>query len=289
MAALSRSASVRLSRHRPTILQKQFGAAPGAARLSVSPLNQTDAAARPARCSGVSPISRTGLGEGPSPWPSVLQPGGDDPYPGSSQGARTDRRSVAGACAALGCLDLHLTCRASVSGGLAGSLAGAPQSAFRGTSAPRPQLPLLPLGVDQAALLEQRTDQRSRHFLRRHLRIAEDDVLVLWLGRLSFFEKAYPQGMFIRLQKAAQRCGRRLHFVMAGWFPGGDSDHRRYQEAARCHAPDVPVHFLDGKNSEVVRCCWAAADLFLSLVDNPQGNLWSGASGGDGSWVAGGG
>ena len=57
---------------------------------------------------------------------------------------------------------------------------------------------------------------------------------------------------------------------MAGWFPGGESDHRRYKDAARCHAPDVPVHFLDGKNPEVVRCCWAAADLFLSLVDNPQ-------------------
>ena len=57
---------------------------------------------------------------------------------------------------------------------------------------------------------------------------------------------------------------------MAGWFPGGESDHSRYQEAALFHAPDVPVHFLDGKNPEVVRCCWAAADLFLSLVDNPQ-------------------
>ena len=57
---------------------------------------------------------------------------------------------------------------------------------------------------------------------------------------------------------------------MAGWFPGGESDYSCYQEAAQCHAPDVLVHFLDGKNPEVVRCCWAAADLFLSLVDNPQ-------------------
>ena len=138
-------------------------------------------------------------------------------------------------------------------------------------------------------MLEQRTDQRFRNFLRRHLRLAEHDVLVLWLGRLSFFEKAYPQGMFIALQKAAQRCGRRLHFVMAGWFPGGETDHSLYQEAAQCYAPDVPVHFLDGKNPEVVRCCWAAADLFLSLVDNPSGNLRPGASGGDGGWLAGGG
>ena len=76
--------------------------------------------------------------------------------------------------------------------------------------------------------------------------------------------------MFIALQKAAQRCGSRLHFAMAGWFPGADDDLRRYQQAARNYAPDVSVHFLDGKNPDVVRCCWAAADIFFSLVDNPQ-------------------
>ena len=63
--------------------------------------------------------------------------------------------------------------------------------------------------------------------------------------------------MFISLQKAAQNCSSRLHFVMAGWFPGGETDHQRYIEAARFHAPDVSVHFLDGKNADVVRCCWA--------------------------------
>ena len=141
---------------------------------------------------------------------------------------------------------------------------------FGATRSTRPQLPLLPLGVDQADMLDQRADKRSRDILRRHMRLEQQDMLVLWLGRLSFFEKAYPQGMFIALQKAAQRSERRLHFVMAGWFPGGEIDHSRYQEAARRHAPDVPVHFLDGKNTDVERCCWAAADIFLSLVDNPQ-------------------
>ena len=140
-----------------------------------------------------------------------------------------------------------------------------------GASLPeRPQLPVLPLGVDQLDLLDQRSDADSRDFLRRYLRLGEHDVLVLWVGRLSFFEKSYPQGMFIALQKAALRCRRRLHFVMAGWFPGGEIDHGRCRESARRYAPDVPVHFLDGKNSDVVRCCWASADLFLSLVDNPQ-------------------
>lgn len=141
---------------------------------------------------------------------------------------------------------------------------------FGGSRAVRPQLPLLPLGVDQADLFKQRANQESRNFLRHHLQIAEHDVLVLWLGRLSFFEKAYPQAMFISLQKAAQRCASQLHFVMAGWFPGGDSDHRAYREAADTYCPQVPVHFLDGKNPDVVSSCWAASDVFLSLVDNPQ-------------------
>ena len=136
---------------------------------------------------------------------------------------------------------------------------------FGGTRSPRPQLPLIPLGVDQSNLLLQRSDLRSRSFLRRQLCLSESDVLVLWLGRLSYFEKAYPQGMFIALQKAAQRTGRRLHFALAGWFPGGETDHSLYQEAAKTYAPDVMVHFLDGKNPEVVRCCWAASDIFLSL------------------------
>ena len=126
------------------------------------------------------------------------------------------------------------------------------------------------MGVDQSEFLKQRSDLRSRDFLRRSLRLNNDDVFVFWLGRLSFYEKAFPQGMFIALQKAAKRFRFRLHFVMAGWFPGGTDDHDRYREAARCYAPDVSVHFLDGKNADVVRCCWASADVFLSLVDNPQ-------------------
>ena len=109
---------------------------------------------------------------------------------------------------------------------------------FGAMLSPRPLLPLLPLGVDQSNLLSQRSDLGSREYLRRCLQLGDGDVLVLWVGRLSFFEKAFPQGMFIALQ-AAKRCGQRLHFVMAGWFPGDETDHRRYREAANCYAPDV--------------------------------------------------
>jgi D-inositol-3-phosphate glycosyltransferase len=57
---------------------------------------------------------------------------------------------------------------------------------------------------------------------------------------------------------------------MAGWFPNPERDRGFYEEAARIHAPDVPVHFLDGNDRNLVGELWAGADIFTSLVDNIQ-------------------
>jgi len=99
--------------------------------------------------------------------------------------------------------------------------------------------------------------------------VKDDEVLVLWVGRLSFYEKAFPGPMFAAVQRAAQASGISMHFALAGWFPG-EADKGRYEESARDHAPDVSVHFLDGNDRTLLGDLWAAADVFLSLVDNIQ-------------------
>src|SRR6185437_9144143 len=60
-----------------------------------------------------------------------------------------------------------------------------------------------------------------------------------------------------------------MHFAMAGWFPN-DGDRGFYEDAAKGHAPDVPVHFLDGNDQTLLGELWAGADVFISLVDNIQ-------------------
>lgn len=137
-----------------------------------------------------------------------------------------------------------------------------------GVAPPRPALPVVPLGVDGPGLaaLADRPEARVRR--RLALGLADDDVLVLWVGRLSFFEKAYPQPMFRALQRAAETTGAKLCFAMAGWFPA-DRD-RGLFEAARVVAPDVDIRFLDGNDRDLLGELWAAADVFLSLVDNIQ-------------------
>jgi len=133
-----------------------------------------------------------------------------------------------------------------------------------------PQLPIIPLAVDVPQIRAQAQAPGARELLRQELGLAAEDLMVLWVGRLSYFEKAFPQPMFAAVEQAARRTGKRLHFALVGWFANGQADLELFQEAARLHAPNVVISVLDGRKSELLARCWAAADVFLSLVDNAQ-------------------
>lgn len=135
---------------------------------------------------------------------------------------------------------------------------------------PPPNLPLVPLGVDGPRFAAQADRPEARKALREELGLAADDVLVIWVGRLSFFEKAFPQPMFRAVEEAAQSTGKRVCFAMAGWFPDPKTQKPLYEAAAKAYAPSVPLHFIDGNDRARVGDLWAAADIFLSLVDNIQ-------------------
>jgi len=138
-----------------------------------------------------------------------------------------------------------------------------------GRRPPRPALPVIPLGVDADRFVAQADRPEARARARAAYGLAEADALVLWVGRLSYYEKAFPQVMFQAAQRAAAATGVRTAFVMAGWFP---EEHERglYEAAARTYAPDVEIHFADGNDRERLADLWAGADVFLSLVDNIQ-------------------
>ena len=138
-----------------------------------------------------------------------------------------------------------------------------------GSPPPPPALPIVPLGVTAHAFESAAARPAVRAARRAALGVGDGEILALWVGRLSFFEKAFPQPMFLALQRAAAATGVKLTFAMAGWFPS-EQDRGRYEVAARAHAPDVAVHFLDGNDRALLEELWAAGDIFLSLVDNIQ-------------------
>jgi glycosyltransferase involved in cell wall biosynthesis len=141
---------------------------------------------------------------------------------------------------------------------------------FSGGATSAPLLPLIPLGVEASDFPSAMQNQQGRASLRAELCVGSEDMLVLWVGRLSFFEKAFPQPMMLALEAAAKLSGKRVHFAMAGWFPSEDTDEKMYRQAANVHAPSVAFHIIDGNDKPKLRDAWAGADVFISLVDNIQ-------------------
>ncbi|MDB5872133.1 MAG: glycosyl transferase group 1 [Ramlibacter sp.] len=128
-----------------------------------------------------------------------------------------------------------------------------------------PQLPVIPLGVHCGDFV---ITQVERHQARQALGIAEDEVVALFVGRLSVHAKAHPHAMYAGLQAAAQKSGRKLVLVQCGWFANKTIEQVFRGGADVC--PDVRCLFTDGRRDDSRRNSWAAADLFISLSDNIQ-------------------
>ncbi len=132
--------------------------------------------------------------------------------------------------------------------------------------APRPQLRLIPLGV-HAEDFATTPDQRAA--ARRLLGLADDEVAVLFAGRLSINGKANPYPMYAALQRTAAATGAKIVLVHAGQFFNGAIEGAFRSGAAR-FAPDVRAVFLNGKDAALYGQSWRAADIFLSLSDSIQ-------------------
>jgi hypothetical protein len=138
---------------------------------------------------------------------------------------------------------------------------------FGGTGrAPQLQMPLIPLGLNSGDFAIN-ADLRKQS--RASLGLAEEDIAVLFLGRLSFHSKVNPGAMFIALEEAARAASRQVVLVLCGWF-SSDTQKNVFVQAVQNLAPSLDVRFVDGRNEENRKHCWSAADIFCSLSDNIQ-------------------
>jgi len=130
------------------------------------------------------------------------------------------------------------------------------------------QLPVIPLGVDCDRFDVADKDSR-RTLWREKLGIGVEDIAVLYMGRLNFNAKAHPLPMFLALEEAARRTGKKVWLLLTGWFdpPVGEA---LWREDAKKFCPSVQTVFLDGRQEDVRWNIWHAADIFTSLSDNIQ-------------------
>jgi starch synthase len=131
------------------------------------------------------------------------------------------------------------------------------------------KLPVIPLGIDAASFAPSKDTQTIRAGLRKTLDVAENDIVLLYVGRLNFYAKAHPIPMYFAAERAARATGKKVHLLQVGWFEQ-DREETAFKDSAKKFCPSVQCIFLDGRRPEVRRQAWAAGDIFISLSDNIQ-------------------
>ncbi len=131
---------------------------------------------------------------------------------------------------------------------------------------PRPELPVIPLGVHCADYADVDGAAASA---RASLEIGADEIAFLFLGRLSFHAKAHPFPMYEALEAVARESGKKIVLIQCGWF-ANSSIESAFKDGAQRFAPSIRHIWLDGAQEKARTCAWAASDVFISLSDNIQ-------------------
>lgn len=131
---------------------------------------------------------------------------------------------------------------------------------------PLPQLPVIPLGVHSA---DWTPSDAARHAARRRLSIGDDEVVILFAGRLAYASKAHPFQMFEALRTVADRSGCPVRLLLAGQF-FNDTIAQNFLADQRIYCPNVRCQHVDGADADLYAAAFGAADIFLSLADNHQ-------------------
>jgi starch synthase len=130
----------------------------------------------------------------------------------------------------------------------------------------RPEMPIIPLGVHTADFAFSSMEQKQA---RSQLGISEDEVVFLFLGRLSYHAKAHPYQMYRALEDVARATGKRITLIQCGWF-ANEFIERAFKDGATKFSPSVKHVWLDGRQQIERNKAWSASDIFLSLSDNIQ-------------------
>lgn len=130
------------------------------------------------------------------------------------------------------------------------------------------QLPVIPLGID-IDKFSAKTAPTKRAEQRKKLGIGEEDIVLLWVGRLSAAIKAHPLAMFQAAERAAQKTGARVHLVMVGYFVPDEAE-GQFKKLASDICQKATVTFIAASDARFPDGLWAAGDIFLSLIDNMQ-------------------
>jgi len=131
---------------------------------------------------------------------------------------------------------------------------------------PTVNLPVIPLGVDTRRF--EKLDM-TKVSARKSLAIKQDEIVVSFVGRLSWHAKAHPLPMYIALSEVAKMMGKRVTLLECGWY-ANDASRKAFLDTQSNFAEHIRFLHVDGRTLEAVNDVYASSDIFISLSDNIQ-------------------
>jgi len=130
----------------------------------------------------------------------------------------------------------------------------------------RPQLPVIPLGINTSRFSFTKQDKYNA---REIFKINNDEIVILYLGRLSFHAKANPFPMYKALEKASKQAQKKIVLIECGWYANNKLKNA-FEEASEYLCPNIRIVKANGNEIGVKHKALAAADIFCSFADNIQ-------------------
>lgn len=133
----------------------------------------------------------------------------------------------------------------------------------------RPQLPVIPLGVHREMWAPPGGKAVAMAAARHQLKIPQDALVVLVAGRLDVLTKFQPGPLLRALADLQSAQLPQLQLLIYGEAPNAPME-QLWRAGVADAAPQLPVHWVPGRQLELAGPVRWAADLFVSLADNPQ-------------------
>ena len=133
----------------------------------------------------------------------------------------------------------------------------------------RPQLPVIPLGIHPNEWAPPVSKSTACRKARGKLGLRRETQLVLLAGRLDLMTKYQPAPLIQCLGELQQTQHPDLELLVYGEAPSTKMM-TLWKETCRELAPSLPIHWIPGRDIELAKAVRWAADVFVSLADNPQ-------------------
>lgn len=131
------------------------------------------------------------------------------------------------------------------------------------------QTPVIPIGIHVDAFAEKvMTEKRIAQ--REILGCAEDEVVILFIGRLNFATKAHPLPLILAAREAARQTKKKVRLIFYGYYMPKEAMEPRFKEIINDFSDDLNCEIIENTDKRFPDGLLAAADIFTSLVDNIQ-------------------